>query len=1257
MQAPLLSSSDVPLPSDAHSFLNAYEAAVKDVMNVASASYPTLVSCFQVILYIIVNGGPPLRNSLTVLECIRTSVIPTCIKSSVSDDFDVFKLSLNILLVCCNRFGEMLLNETYTVFRHVYFRVLESKITSQDQKALVIDSLRKFIEEPQNLIGLFLNYDCNTHSASIYEEMIHYLGSIARPPQLKSLGRLNLDLDSVVSKRMECSFGVELRRKAVLTLLLIAESNIQWIERFDLGSSDVLSELNTAAHLLEEDAAETGNDTNEVNHTEGTSVVNQTEMIIHARRYKDAFKKFTTLFNTKNTPKAAVEYFIGCPILHASSTNESKNDEPSEEAPKSPTADSTGTQVKNQDGASCEAVEVASFLKENEDYLDKMALGEYFAKSFSNTTSRLVFQEWINLHDFKDMTLDEALRLFLGGFKLLGEAQVVDRTMELFAAHYCSQNPSVFTQADTAFILSFSICMLNTDAHSPHVKNKMTLEGFIKNNRGIDEGKDVDPNVLKGIYERITQNEIVLRPSPKCSNQTQSNSLTDKGSEKKKTRAGILESIPILKHLSPIATAITDKVLLPMDSANIFGISQKRRQELYQDELKEALREVMGALASQGSVTAPDMFQTATSIENALPMWEISVDLVANLYLAAVCEFMEAAESYDTSSVLPNTTPNAVDSTDCYLKINDNQEYFDALMMGLTNIIRVCCSFGNSMQTELLLESSYELTNISQVVSVSNPQKPVVTVVGPLSMVRIELLSRYVDLYAAFGSFFSSRMWQAAYSSVSFLDVLANGIDGLWRRQDKHLLFSKQNANTVKADPSLYTDMFFGNLTLVPPSIENNSWKNRYQILSSIRVARSKTQSVDYWVEKLFDATCYPSSAQLQMSNALSLVCGRELQHGRTFSLTKLFDFVTICAPISTRLQWRDLWMNVMPVFISAGNMKASVCNPTLDGLRLIALSYLTREELVNYSFQKEVLRPFGEIFMANSSAGARKKIIDIVAELVDLRAAYLASGWHVVFSCLSRAAGFPEVVEQAWSVCLHIVKRHIEHVKEYFNDLVFCFASFAGCEVEEIALCSLSFSVACGHWLQYGLDPVPSDVTTPQDVLRWATRMKSADIELSTMAHLDKKYPRVSLAQEPLSGTNLLQPPSDFTTKTVYQLWLSLFECMVPVIVTHKMVRVRAHAISAMLNLLSFYGCLFEEEVQASIVLGVLKRLATTLIKETPTEDTKEEYDRTDYKLLVLLMTKGMFTASNDCPSMARLTSTALRSIIENIQVYQRRD
>jgi hypothetical protein len=60
------------------------------------------------------------------------------------------------------------------------------------------------------------------------------------------------------------------------------------------------------------------------------------------------------------------------------------------------------------------------------------------------------------------------------GCRLPGEAQKIDRLMEKFAERFCSCNPGSFKSADVAYVLAFSVIMLNTDAHNPGVKNKMT---------------------------------------------------------------------------------------------------------------------------------------------------------------------------------------------------------------------------------------------------------------------------------------------------------------------------------------------------------------------------------------------------------------------------------------------------------------------------------------------------------------------------------------------------------------------------------------------------------------------------------------------------------------------------------------------------------------------------------------------------------------------------------------------------------------
>ena len=89
----------------------------------------------------------------------------------------------------------------------------------------------------------------------------------------------------------------------------------------------------------------------------------------------------------------------------------------------------------------------------------------------------------------------------------------IDRIMEKFAERFTEQNPGVFPTPDVAFILSFSIIMLNTDLHNPAIKEerRMTRAGFIRNNSGICDGQDLPEDLLNSIFDRIKANPISLK--------------------------------------------------------------------------------------------------------------------------------------------------------------------------------------------------------------------------------------------------------------------------------------------------------------------------------------------------------------------------------------------------------------------------------------------------------------------------------------------------------------------------------------------------------------------------------------------------------------------------------------------------------------------------------------------------------------------------------------------------------------------------
>jgi brefeldin A-inhibited guanine nucleotide-exchange protein len=59
--------------------------------------------------------------------------------------------------------------------------------------------------------------------------------------------------------------------------------------------------------------------------------------------------------------------------------------------------------------------------------------------------------------------------------------------------------------------LAYSVIMLNTDAHNPQVKKRMTKADFVKNNRGINDGNDLPEDFLSSIYDEIVTNEIRMK--------------------------------------------------------------------------------------------------------------------------------------------------------------------------------------------------------------------------------------------------------------------------------------------------------------------------------------------------------------------------------------------------------------------------------------------------------------------------------------------------------------------------------------------------------------------------------------------------------------------------------------------------------------------------------------------------------------------------------------------------------------------------
>ncbi|KAJ4011423.1 GDP/GTP exchange factor for ARF [Fusarium irregulare] len=153
-------------------------------------------------------------------------------------------------------------------------------------------------------------------------------------------------------------------------------------------------------------------------------------------------------------------------------------------------------------------VAVANFLK-GTSRVNKKVLGDFISKRGNEA----ILEAFLNLFDFSNKRVDEALRQFLESFRLPGEAPLIATIVESFSEKYCSNDTTgEVADKDAVYILTYAIILLNTDQHNPNLdaKKRMTLEDFARNLRGTNNGQNFAPEYLQTIYQSIKSNEIIL---------------------------------------------------------------------------------------------------------------------------------------------------------------------------------------------------------------------------------------------------------------------------------------------------------------------------------------------------------------------------------------------------------------------------------------------------------------------------------------------------------------------------------------------------------------------------------------------------------------------------------------------------------------------------------------------------------------------------------------------------------------------------
>ena len=191
--------------------------------------------------------------------------------------------------------------------------------------------------------------------------------------------------------------------------------------------------------------------------------------------------------------------------------------------------------------------------------------------------SRGRLNDYLNLFDFKGLTVLEALREFFLVFQMKGETQVIERILEglankHFTENYCQKEKEEEDKerrgpksSDDIFTLMFAFLMLNTDRHSEEVKEKMNFEGFLKNVRYIADETVINEEEVRIVFESIRDSEIKFFESEKLKRKPEIFSLFDwqfvVGNKEKVRKRFLKDFLPKELYLS-ISNRLSDKTVI-----------------------------------------------------------------------------------------------------------------------------------------------------------------------------------------------------------------------------------------------------------------------------------------------------------------------------------------------------------------------------------------------------------------------------------------------------------------------------------------------------------------------------------------------------------------------------------------------------------------------------------------------------------------------------------------------------------------------
>lgn len=928
------------------------------------------------------NGYKSLLDSIRQYLCLSVS------RNAASPIAPVFEITLEILWIMVNNMRIHFKREIPIFFAEIYLPIAELKTSTNYQKKYFLQFLSKICSDPSIIIEFYLNYDCDERFPNLTEIIVDFLSS-------NTLNKVDNVSDGDKRQYIE-SLQAAISTYDLSQLPLLSISNLAG---GSVSNATSLSQTNPL-YMLSSNTNNESNKSSSSKHKSGGSSSSKVSLsspnfpiayhlkldslnciILILRSLSTWCDINTNIRSNVKSGEDSLEIKISRKTsVSSSSLGKDDNDSISNSRSRSGSnlilpADEDkdiqqfeASKIRKTELSRLLAIfnkkpkkaipelithgfieddtpsSVAKFLLSTEG-LDLTTVGDYLGEGDDKNIATM--HALVDQLNFKEAGFIDALRDFLKNFKLPGESQKIDRFMLKFAERYVEQNPDVFAKPDTAYVLAFSLIMLNTDLHSPQIKKKITLDEFIDLLGGLKKEDELSNEYMTELYNEIKNNEIKL---PKDASEESSNN-TEAASN---------------------------------SAFNFFNVRDLNR-ETYMQVSKEITSKTEDVVKNLTNDTKEDtLFHVANSKEHGILVFQ-------NLWMSFLASFTTsfAETDYDTYPInlcLEGLQHGVRISATSRIEMAKNA--FVGALIQSTNMSNIA-----EMKPKNVLAIHKLLEVILQVGDdLTDSWKDVLVAVSQAE--RLQLIAKGVDGLSV-PDVSSSRLKsvnsrRTSKDSVRSAVVDSSSVDdsssffGLWQTkkpnpieeaQSKH---SKQVLNT-EVSKLLSSDEISVKIDMI---FSQSSDLNAHSVIDFIKALTEVSQK--------------------------EIESSQESSQPRMFALQKMVD-VCYYNMDRIRVEWKPMWEVMGEAFIniaSNSNKNLAVVFFAIDSLRQLSMRFLNLDELHGFEFQCDFLKPF-KIIIQNSYSNyeIQQMCLECFNQFIVAKGNLLKSGWKPIFESLQYLA------------------------------------------------------------------------------------------------------------------------------------------------------------------------------------------------------------------------------------------------------------